>query len=147
MFREFQNLRQQDQSIQSYTNQFMRLQIRTDLPESKEQATTRYVNGLSFQLQDELALVKLPMVDEAYEYALKVEEKLNQKSKMNKRGDSSQNSGTGISSKSANQNSGRGCSSKLAKEEELEGSTMTSVEEEIKEVGEGGDNILKNGSP
>ncbi|KAF8411176.1 hypothetical protein HHK36_003719 [Tetracentron sinense] len=45
-----------------------------DLSWSKSQSTSRYINGLKFQIQDEVALHHL--VDEAYQLALKVEKKL-----------------------------------------------------------------------
>lgn len=77
LFKEFHNLKQRDQLAQVYTEQFWRLQIQTDIQESEGKAATQYMNALKFQRRDELTLVKVPTVDEAYEYALKVEEKLN----------------------------------------------------------------------
>ena len=59
----------------------MKLQIRTDLQEDDEHAAARYVNALRFQLQDELALIKVSSVDKAYQLALKDEEKLNRRNK------------------------------------------------------------------
>lgn len=56
----------------------MKLQIRANVPEDNEQSAARYVNGLSFHMQDELALIKLHTVDEAYQYVLRAKEKLNQ---------------------------------------------------------------------
>ena len=44
----------------------LKLQIRTNLQEDDEHAAARYVNALRFQLQDELALIKVSSVDEAY---------------------------------------------------------------------------------
>ncbi|KAH9292377.1 hypothetical protein KI387_042439 [Taxus chinensis] len=108
LFREFQNLRQKESSIQAYTEQFLRLQIRTDLQEDDEHAATRYINGLRFQLQDELALLKVNTVDEAYQFSLKAEEKFIRWGKVvSKRGGN-------------NLNRRRGSSSKLQRDEELE---------------------------
>eukprot|EP01018_Ginkgo_biloba_P017978 Gb_10811 [translate_table: standard] len=72
------------------------------MQEDSEQATTRYLNELYFQLQDELALVKVFSVDEAYQYALKVEKKYSRgKGKMvNRRGSSTTYGGRGSSSRS-----------------------------------------------
>ena len=56
--------------------------------EDDENATTRYIISLRFQLKDMFALLKVNIVDEAYQLASKYEEKLNQQSKTtNKQGD------------------------------------------------------------
>ena len=81
LFRDYQNLRQKDLSISAFTEEFLKLQIITDLQEYDENATHRYVNALRFQLQDELAMVKVSFVDEPYQLALKAKEKLNRRSK------------------------------------------------------------------
>lgn len=36
----------------------------------------RYINGLAFNIQDEMSILKVSTVGEAYQYALKVEEKV-----------------------------------------------------------------------
>ena len=96
LFRDYQNLRQKGLSIFAFTEEFLKLQIRTDLQEDDEHATVKYVNALRFQLQDELALIKVSSVDEAYQLALKAEEKLNRRSKAAiKRGGSNMNRGRG----------------------------------------------------
>eukprot|EP01018_Ginkgo_biloba_P000548 Gb_17472 [translate_table: standard] len=81
----------------------MKMQIRANLQEDSEQSVARYVNGLRFQLQDELALIKIHTVDEAYQYALNAEEKLNRSKgkSLSKKGDSTSFKGKGSSSKSA----------------------------------------------
>lgn len=43
-----------------------------DIQESEGQVAAQQVNGLKFQLQDELASVNVPTIDEAYEYALRL---------------------------------------------------------------------------
>ena len=43
-----------------------------DMFEDEEQASDRYLNGLQFQIEDELVMVMLhSVVDEAFQYALK----------------------------------------------------------------------------
>ena len=55
----------------AYIKEFMKLQIRTSLQEGNEHTVARYKNGLRFQLQNELALLRVNYVDEAYQLALK----------------------------------------------------------------------------
>jgi hypothetical protein len=76
-FGEFQNLRQKDLSIPAFTKEFLRPQIRTRLQEDDENVIEIYMNALRFQLQDELALIKVNSMDEAYHLVLKEREKLN----------------------------------------------------------------------
>lgn len=99
LFKEYQNLKQKELSISALTEEFLKLQIRTGLQEDEEDdehAAARYVNGLRYQLQDELALLKVNSVDEAYQLALKAEEKLNRRGKAAiKRGSNSLNRGRG----------------------------------------------------
>ena len=72
LFKDYQNLRQKDLSIAAFTKEFFKLQITIDLQEYDEHAVAKYVNALRFQLQDELSLIKVSYVDEAYQLALKV---------------------------------------------------------------------------
>ena len=81
LFRDYQNLRQKDLSISAFTEEFLKLHIRTDLQEDDEHAAARYVNALRFQLQDESSLIKVSSLDEEYQLAVKTEEKLNRRSK------------------------------------------------------------------
>lgn len=41
----------------------------------------RYINGLSYTIQDELVIQRVTLVNEAYKLALRVEEKLSRHSK------------------------------------------------------------------
>lgn len=104
LFKEYQNLRQKELSISAFTEEFLKLQIRTGLQKDDEHAAARYVNGLRYQLQDELALLKVNSVDEAYQLALKAEEKLNRRGKAAfQRGSSSLNKGRGNYSRSTSE--------------------------------------------
>ena len=47
--------------------------------EDKPDKIARYINGLIFDIQDELGLLSLRSVEEAYQVALKAEEKLMRK--------------------------------------------------------------------
>lgn len=104
LFREFQNLKQKESSISTYTEEFMKLQIRTNLQEDEEHVVARYINRLRFQLQNELGLLKVNIVDEAYQLALKAEEKLTRFSRVaSKKGGSNSNRESRNSSKSTNE--------------------------------------------
>ena len=46
----------------------------------------RYINGLRIGIQDEIFFMKLESVEEAYQYALKVEESLTKKREQRQRG-------------------------------------------------------------
>ena len=48
--------------------------------------TARYVNGLRLEIQDEIGLLSPKTVEEAYQMALKAEEKLLRKKSTKKRG-------------------------------------------------------------
>ena len=59
-----------------YTDEFFRLSIRSSRREEEEELASKYVNGLSYVIQDELALQTVDIMDRAYQLALKAEEKL-----------------------------------------------------------------------
>lgn len=59
-----------------YTNKFFRISIHNCCREEEEELTARYVNGLSYAIQDELALQSVDNMNKAYQLTLKVEEKL-----------------------------------------------------------------------
>jgi len=76
LFKEFQNLRQREKSVSEYTNEFFRLSIHRNVDEGGKQLVARYVNGLNYAIQDEIMMHYVRNVEEAYQLALKVEEKL-----------------------------------------------------------------------
>ena len=89
MLKKIQGLKQARKSIQEYTKEFYRVLIRTSHVEANKEKVARYVNGLRPSIQEELSLVRITSIEEAYQFSLKVEEKLNKKYD--------------------NKNSGRGC--------------------------------------
>ena len=66
-------------SVKDYTKEFYRLDIRSRHVDDEIRKFARYLNGLRFGIQDEMSLLKVDSVEEAYQYALKVEEILNKK--------------------------------------------------------------------
>jgi hypothetical protein len=86
LFRRMQNLRQKLMTVKEYTEEFYRLNIRAGHRESDDEKVSRYPNGLRYDIQDELSMVTIRMVEDAYQMALKVEEKLSRKQGQRGRG-------------------------------------------------------------
>ena len=57
LFRKLQNLRQKEMTIKEYTEEFYRLNIRTGQRERDEETFSRYLNGLRYEIQDELNMM------------------------------------------------------------------------------------------
>jgi hypothetical protein len=79
LFRRMQNLRQKLMSVKEYTEEFYRLNIRAGHRESNDEKVAGYMNGLRYDIQDEMSMVTIRMVEDSYQMALKVEEKLSRK--------------------------------------------------------------------
>jgi hypothetical protein len=79
LFRRMQNLRQKLMTVKEYTEEFYRLNIRAGHRESDDEKVARYLNGLRYDIQDELSMVTIRTVEDAYQMALKAEEKLSRK--------------------------------------------------------------------
>jgi hypothetical protein len=86
LFRRMQNLRQKLMTVKEYTEEFYRLNIRAGHRESDDEKVSRYLNGLRYDIQDELSMVTIRMVEDAYQMALKAEEKLSRKQGQRGRG-------------------------------------------------------------
>ena len=79
LFKNLQNLRQKGMTVKEYTKEFYNLNIRTVQREKDEEKVARYINGLRYEIQDEIIMMSVRTVDDAYQIALKVEEKLARK--------------------------------------------------------------------
>ena len=77
--RKMKNLRQKSMTVREYTEEFYKVNIRSGHIEDTPERVARYVNGLRFDIQDELSLLSLRSIEEAYQVALKAEEKLMRK--------------------------------------------------------------------
>jgi hypothetical protein len=86
LFRRMQNLRQKLMTVREYTEEFYRLNIRAGHQESDDEKVVRYLNGLMYEIQDELSMVTIRTVEDAYQMALKAEEKLSCKQGQRGRG-------------------------------------------------------------
>ena len=62
--------------VKEYNEEFYRLNIRAGHRESDDEKVARYMNGLRYEIQDEMSTETIQMVEDAYQMALKVEEKL-----------------------------------------------------------------------
>ena len=70
-------------SMKDYTKEFYRLTIRTRHTKLSKEKVAWYVNGLRFNIQDEVGMLKIDSVEDAYQYVLKAEDKLKRKSQGN----------------------------------------------------------------
>ena len=76
LLRQLQNLRQKAMTVKEYTEEFFRLNIRSGHIEGGLERVARYINGLRYDIQDELSLLNLKTIEDAYQISLKVEDKL-----------------------------------------------------------------------
>jgi hypothetical protein len=86
LFRRMQNLRQKLMTVKEYTEEFYRLNIRAGHRESNDEKVARYMNGLRYEIQDEISMETIRTVEDAYQLALKDEEKLSRKQSQRVRG-------------------------------------------------------------
>jgi hypothetical protein len=86
LFRRMQKLRQKLMTVKEYTEEFYKLNIRAGHRESDDEKVARYLNGLRYDIQDELSMVTIRTVEDAYQMALKAEEKLSRKKGQRGRG-------------------------------------------------------------
>ena len=86
LLRQLPNLRQKAMTIKEYTEEILRLDIRFGHIEGGLERVARYINGLRYDIQDELSLLNLKTVEDAYQVTLKIEEKLLRKQNHRNRG-------------------------------------------------------------
>jgi hypothetical protein len=65
--------------MKEYIEEFYKLNITTGNRENDEEKVIRYINGLRYEIQDELIMMIMRTVEDDYQVALKVEEKLARK--------------------------------------------------------------------
>eukprot|EP00253_Pinus_taeda_P033425 PITA_33425 len=79
LHRQVQNLRQRGLTVKEYTEEFYRVNLRAGYTEDTAERTTRYVNGLRMEILDEISILSPNNTEEAYQSAVKEEEKLNRR--------------------------------------------------------------------
>lgn len=62
LFIQFQNCTKGSRTVDEYTEEFLRLQVRCNLAETEDQQVARYLNGLNDLIQDRLMLHELAEV-------------------------------------------------------------------------------------
>jgi hypothetical protein len=86
LFRRMQNLRQKLMSVKEYTKELYRINIRVGHPERGDEKVARYMNGLRYDIQDEMSMMTIHTMEYAYQMALKAVEKLSRKQVQRGRG-------------------------------------------------------------
>jgi hypothetical protein len=59
LFQRMQNLRQKMMSLKEYTEEFYRINIREGHRESDDEKFSRYMNGLRYDIQDEMRMMTI----------------------------------------------------------------------------------------
>ena len=59
--------------------EFYRLNIRVGCAEENKEKVVCYLSGLRLSIQEDLSLVRMTSIEEAYQFSLQVEKKLNKK--------------------------------------------------------------------
>eukprot|EP00253_Pinus_taeda_P006315 PITA_06315 len=80
-----QNLRQKGMTVKEYTEEFYRVNIRVGYTDETPEKTARYVNVLRMEILDEISILSPRSIEEAFQSAVKAEEKINRKQN-NRRG-------------------------------------------------------------
>jgi hypothetical protein len=57
LFMKMKNLRQKGMIVKEYTEEFHRLNIRTGQREKDEEKVVRYINGMRYEIQDDLIMM------------------------------------------------------------------------------------------
>ena len=65
--------------MREYTEEFYKVNLRAGYIEDTSEKTTRYINGLRMDIQEEMSMLSPSVMEEAYQYALKAEEKISRK--------------------------------------------------------------------
>jgi hypothetical protein len=73
-------------TVKEYTEEFYKLSIRAGHRESDDEKFARYMNGLRYDIQDEMSMMTIRTVEDAYQMALKAKEKLSSKQGQRGRG-------------------------------------------------------------
>jgi hypothetical protein len=86
IYRRLQNLKQRGLSVKEYTEEFYRLNIRAGQKENEYEKIARYINGLRYEIQEEIIMMSISKIKDAYQEALKDEQKLARNQSQRSRG-------------------------------------------------------------
>lgn len=74
-FERLQNLKQTDMTVKDYIEEFYKLTIWSRHRELSKEKEDQYENGLRFNIQDEVGMLKIYSIENVYHYSLKEEDK------------------------------------------------------------------------
>eukprot|EP00253_Pinus_taeda_P016851 PITA_16851 len=93
LYRKVQNLKQRGTTVREFTEEFYKLNLRAGYVEDTSEKVARFVNGLRGEILDEIGILSPQTLDEAYQFALKAEEKINRKQNTRRGGGSGRGKG------------------------------------------------------
>eukprot|EP00253_Pinus_taeda_P013257 PITA_13257 len=93
LYRQVQNLKQRGMTVREFTEEFYKLNLRAGYVEDTSEKTARFVNGLRGEILDEIGILSPQTLEEAYQFALKAEEKINRKQNSQRGGGSGRGKG------------------------------------------------------
>jgi hypothetical protein len=79
LFRKLQNLRHKGMKVKEYTEDLYKMNIRIGQREKDEEKVSRYINGVRYEIQDEINMMSVRKMENAYQFSLKAKEKLAKK--------------------------------------------------------------------
>ena len=79
-------------NMKDYTEEFYKLTIWSRYRGLSKEKEAQYINGLRFNIQDEVGMLNISSVEDAYQYALREEEKLKRKNQGSSQGKEKQDS-------------------------------------------------------
>lgn len=74
LLKKLQGLKKCSKSVKENTEEFYKIITRITHAEAKKEKVTNYLNGLWPSIQEELSLVRMANIEDAYQFALKVED-------------------------------------------------------------------------
>ena len=84
LYRQMQNLRKRMLPVREYTDEFYKVNIKACYTQDSFEKVARYINGLSLDLKYKLSLLSQSMVEEEYQCALNVQDKLSRNKSFSK---------------------------------------------------------------
>jgi uncharacterized protein YjbK len=66
-----QNLRQKGMTVEEYTEEFYKLNIRVGQRERDEEKVARYINGMRYEIQNEISMMSVRTGEDDYQFTLK----------------------------------------------------------------------------
>lgn len=73
-------------TIKEYTKEFYKVNIRVSHVEDNPERVAIYINGLRYEIQDEMNMLSLNSIEKAYQFSLKANENLARKNQGKIRG-------------------------------------------------------------